>query len=391
MREAAAATANTPTGSTGTGTPAAGRLTVAPQDLERFIATVLRGCAVSERDAATTAGILARTDAWGVFTHGVKCLAGYVARLRAGGLDPRAIPRVEREGPAWAVVDGGAALGMVTSVMAMDLAIAKARAAGVGFVGVRNSCHFGAAGAYAIRAAEAGMIGIAMANDKPSMIVPGARGRVLGNNPLAIAVPCPDGPVLLDMALSTVAGGKIMAARYAGAPIPADWSVDASGEPTTDPQGFLGGGALTPVGGHKGAGLALAVEVLAAVLTGAGVTEEVGAWLHDLDRPSNHGAAFLVLDIAQFLPLADFLARMAALAGGIRAAPRRDGCARISLPGELEQERAAAARAHGIDLPPDVADAVRALAAGSGLALADHGFRPSVPAAPTTAPSRAMP
>ena len=128
---------------------APGGLTVLPSDLERFIGRVLRGCQVSERDAATTAGILARTDAWGVFTHGVKCLVGYAKRLRAGGLDPHGVPRIEREGPAWAMVDGAASLGMVTSVMAIDLAIAKARASGVGFVGVRNSCHFGAAGTYA--------------------------------------------------------------------------------------------------------------------------------------------------------------------------------------------------------------------------------------------------
>ena len=224
---------------------------------------------VGDADARTTADVLVTTDTWGVFTHGVKVLRGYVRRLRAGGLRADARPEIVAAGPAWAIVDGDSALGMVTSVFAMRTAMAKARDCGIGYAGVRNSCHFGAAGYYANMAAAADMIGLAMANDMPSVTAPGARGRVTGSNPLAYAVPTADGrPILLDMATSVVAGGKVAAAHAAGKPIPADWVVDRDGEPTTDPAAFLEGGALRPMAGHKGYGIALLIETLSGVLTG---------------------------------------------------------------------------------------------------------------------------
>ncbi len=400
MREAAAATATTTTTtpSAGTISAAAGRLTVAPEDLERFIAAVLRGCAVSERDAATTAGILARTDASGVFTHGVKCLAGYVARLRAGGLDPRANPRVEREGPAWAVVDGGAALGMVTSVMAMDLAIAKARgrrasatwacATPATFRRRGRLCHPRRRGGH-----DRHRHGQRQAVDdrarrawpRPGQQSPGHR-RALPRRPGA-----PRHGALHRGGRQD--HGRALRRR---APSPPTGRWTRAESPPPIPRASWAAARSPRWAGHKGAGLALAVEVLAAVLTGAGVTEEVGAWLHDLDRPSNHGAAFLVLDIAQFLPLADFArAHGGARGRHPRRPPPRWSAARASAcPVSSSRERAAAARAHGIDLPPDVADAVRALAAGSRPGarrsrLPTIRFRRSP--APTTAPSRAMP
>ena len=169
---------------------------------------------------------------------------------------------------------------MVTSVFAMRTAMDKARECGVGYAGVRNSCHFGAAGYYANLAASADMIGLAMANDTPSVTAPGARGRVTGSNPLAYAVPTSDGqPILLDMATSIVAGGKVAAAHAAGKAIPADWVIGRDGEPTTDPAAFLEGGALRPMAGHKGYGIALLIETLSGVLTGASSTRQIVPWI----------------------------------------------------------------------------------------------------------------
>ena len=150
-------------------------------DLESFCIEALLKCGLSERDARLTADVLVTTDTWGVFTHGTKSLRGYCKRLRAGGLNPAAQPEILKDGPAWAIVDGHSAIGMVTSCFAMNTAIAKARAAGIGFVSVKNSCHFGAAGFYAHMAVAHDMIGQAMANDCPSVTAPGARkcARVL--------------------------------------------------------------------------------------------------------------------------------------------------------------------------------------------------------------------
>ena len=188
--------------------------TISVSDLTDFCVAALRKCGVSEADARTTTDVLVTTDTFGVYTHGVKCLRGYITRLRAGGLKADAVPRVDREGPAWAIVDGQCALGMVTSVFAMNKAIEKAKTAGMAYVGVRNSCHFGAAGYYATLAAKADMIGMAMANDYPSMAILGAKKAVLGTNPFAYAVPAgKNDPIFLDIASSTVAGGKVRIAQ----------------------------------------------------------------------------------------------------------------------------------------------------------------------------------
>ncbi len=161
-------------------------LRITPGDLERFVVDVLKTTGVSAADALTTARVLVTTDTWGVFTHGSKLLKGYVRRLKGGGLKAAGVPKVRAEGPAWASIDGDSSLGMVTSTAAMDLAIAKSRKCGIGVVGVRNSCHFGGAGYYAVMAAEQGMIGMATANDTPSMTAPGGARPRDGNQSLGL-------------------------------------------------------------------------------------------------------------------------------------------------------------------------------------------------------------
>ena len=347
----------------------AGSARVSAADLHAFCVAALTKVGVGDADARTTADVLVTTDTWGVFTHGVKALRGYVRRLQAGGLRADAHPEIVDAGPAWAVVDGHSALGMVTSVFTMRVAMAKARECGVGYAGVRNSCHFGAAGYYASLAAAADMIGLAMANDTPSVTVPGARGRVTGSNPLAYAVPTGDGrPILLDMATSIVAGGKVAAAHEAGKQIPADWVIDPDGEPTTDPAAFLAGGALRPMAGHKGYGIALLIETLSAVLTGALLTRQVVPWIvGDPALPTGHGAAFLAVDVAALMPIAVFKQRVDGLAREIREAPKARGVERIYLPGEMEWERRETALREGIVLPADVVASVAALAEELGV------------------------
>ena len=219
------------------------RAAVSVEDLRAFCVEALQKVGVGEEDARTTADVLVTTDSWGVFTHGVKALKGYVRRIRAGGIRADARPRITAEGPGWAIVDGGSGLGMVTSTFAMRAAIAKARACGIGYAGVFNSCHFGAAGYYAAMAAAEDMIGLAMANDTPSVTAPGASGRVTGSNPLAYAVPTGSGPpILLDMATSTVAGGR--------SPPPMRW---ASRSPRDGSSASTAGRRRTPAPSSPGA------------------------------------------------------------------------------------------------------------------------------------------
>ena len=218
-------------------------LRVSIDDLHSFCVAALTKVGVSQADAATTADVLVTTDSWGVFTHGVKALRGYIRRIRGGGLNPTARPQVVDSGPGWAIVDGHSALGMVTSVLAMQTAIDKARACGIGFVGVRNSCHFGAAGYYPYLAAKQDLIGIAMANDIPSVTAPDARAD---HREQSAGVCRPQWQRLADHARhGHEHRGRRKSRRRAcsGKPIPDNWVIDSAGVPSTDPAAFIHGGA----------------------------------------------------------------------------------------------------------------------------------------------------
>ena len=325
------------------------------EDLEGFCVEAMLKRGMRHEDARVTANVLVTTDSWGVHTHGTKHLRMYLERVRAGGIDAQAVPRVTAEGPGWAMMDARKAMAMICSHRAMELAIEKARASGTGYVGVKQSTHFGAAGFYANMAADKGMIGIAMSNVDANMTVPGARGGGIGNNPFAYAVPAgEEHPVMLDVALSTVAAGKIFAARDRKEAIPDNWIVDENGVPTTNTADYPRIGTLLPMAAHKGYGLAVMVEVLAAVLTGASMTKDVKSWVLDLDQCTDEGHAFIALDVGAMMPLDLFKQRMDAMIRGIKASPLARGSERIYLPGEKEWEKREEAVRNGISLPDDV-------------------------------------
>lgn len=330
-----------------------GRVRVA--DLEAYCVNAMLKAGMREEDARTTAQVLVTSDTWGIYTHGTKQLRPLLIHMRDGGLDPHATPQIAAEGAAWAHVDGHYAMPPVTAVMAMRAAIAKARTAGIGFAGVMHSSHFGAAGYYAMMAAEVDMIGLAMTNVDPFMTVPGAKGRVLGTNPITYAVPTgKERPVFLDMATSTVAASKVFAAETLGKSIPDTWIVDRDGKPSTDPSELLKGGAMQPMAGYKGYGIALLIEILAGVLTGAAFTTDLKTWIIDTGARINQGHAFLAIDPQIMMPIDQFKARMDELVVRIKATPTAPGAERIYLPGEMEWGRRDDALVNSIPLPEDV-------------------------------------
>jgi LDH2 family malate/lactate/ureidoglycolate dehydrogenase len=351
-------------------TPA--RRAVSHSALQRFAAKAFQRAGLNDGDAEIGAEALALTDAWGVHTHGTNLLPDYLRRLRNGGLRVQGKPHVTAEGPAWAKVDGDSALAMVTSAFAMRTAVNKARRCGIAYVGVRNSCHYGAAGVYAWQAAREGLIGLSMANDKPSVAAPGSRGRVMGTNPISYAVPAGRyRSIMLDMSVATAAAAKVWAALARGEKIPNTWLLDADGKPTTDPNDFPKGGALQPAAGHKGYGIALLIETLAGVLSGAAITNAVGGWLlGDLSTPTDHGAAFIAIDVKVMMPMDDFTRRVEGLVDEIHNAPRAEGVERIYLPGEKEWECYDRSMKTGIVLPPDVIEKLERAAELSQLDLA---------------------
>jgi len=330
-------------------------MNISLDQLSTFGREVFRQAGLSQADAATATDTLLAADSWGIHTHGLKNLGGYVKRLNAGGINPLGQARVTAEGPAWARVDGDASLGMIGSTFAMRQAIRKAAVSGIGFAGLCNSCHFGAAGCYASLAADEGMIGIAMCNDTPTVTVPGARGPVLGSNPIAYAVPAGEQLVLLDIATSTVAGGKVFSAAALGESIPEGWIVDEQGRPATDPSTFPAKSTLTPMAAHKGYGLALLVEILSGVLTGAAVAGSVLSYAYDdPSKPTNHGASFVAIQIEALMARAEFDKRMQSLIEEIKNAPKVAGAQHILIPGEREQKYKSKALEEGVNLPDDV-------------------------------------
>ena len=328
---------------------------VSADELHAFCIKALRLAGASDSHAQITADTLVMTDTWGVFTHGTKLLRDYIRRVRGGGLKTDVEPQVVAGGPAWSIVDGGSCLGHVTSAFAMNDAIARAKTSGIAYVGVKNSCHFGAAGYYAWLAAKEGLIGIAMANDIRSVAAAGSRLCVTGSNPIAYAVPTGGDPILLDIAISTVAGGKVYAAFQRGEPIPDNWIIDSEGRPTTDSSLYPASAALTPMANHKGYGIALLIETLSGLLTGANITWQVGSWIwHDPSLPTNHGAAFLAIDIAKIMPPDQFAIRVTHLVDEIHASPTADGVERLLIPHEREWNHRRKALVEGINLPSDV-------------------------------------
>ncbi len=341
---------------------------VSVKELQRFSTAALIKAGMRAKNAEEAAQVLVETDAFGVLSHGTKNLYQYILKMQAGGLDAQAEPSVIKEGPAWALLDGNAALGMLTGRRAMDLAIKKARACGIAYVGVKNSCHFGAAGYYANLAAFAGMIGLSMSNGDPVMAVPNAAGVTIGNNPFAFAAPMKGGKsVFLDIALSNVAALKVVMAKEKGARVPLTWLVDENGRPTDDPSGFPGHSSLQPMGAHKGYGFAMMVEILAAVLTGAGMLSEIVSWNLKLPEKNKVGHAFIAVDVAQMMDMALFEERMARMVEELHNAPKAKDAERIFVPGEMEWEkREKALAADRIELTDVMAENMEKLSALTG-------------------------
>lgn len=326
------------------------------QHLSDFARRVLESAGACRPDAEITADALTTADAFGVFTHGTKLLPGYLRRLKAGGIRSDGKPRIVDEGPAWAVIDGDAAMGQVIGVFAMDVAMRKARSCGIGYAGVQNSNHFGAAGYYPLRAVKEQMIGLAMCNDTPSVAAPGSRGAIVGTNPIAYAIPAGDrDPIFFDAAMSTVAGGKVYAALQLGKAIPGDWLIGPDGHPTSEGALYPDFASLAPMGGHKGYGIALLIETLSGILTGAGVTRQVRSWMAgEAAEPTLHGAAFVAIDCRVISSSNDFEKRVQGLMDEIHAAPAADGVEAVMVPGEREWTAWRRAVSAGIMLPPDV-------------------------------------
>jgi len=345
--------------------------TFASDRLSEIAARLLRAAGLSSASAETIAGSLVDADRRGIHSHGVMLLPMYVDRIAAGSVSTAERAEVVVDHGAVAVLDARHVPGQLSGDQAMKLAIDKAAIYGVGVVAVRNAFHFGAAARYVSWAARRGYIGLAMANTRPLMPAPGGASPVVGNNPLAMGVPRPDDePVVLDMALSAAALGRIRLAAQVGEAIPSTWATDATGRPTTDPAAAIDG-MLLPAGGAKGFGLALMVDVLTGVLSGGGFGQRVAGLYSDATVPNNCAHTFLALDPAAFGPPDGFATRFSELTAEVTASPTTDPKVRVVLPGQSEAERARRTAVDGVAIDAAVLASLHALAQRLGVDLTD--------------------
>ena len=343
------------------------RVLVAVADAEDFVVRVMGAYDVPSADAAVVAQCLLRADLRGVTTHGLMRLPVYTDRLRRRLVSARPDLVVTRTTAATARVDGGNALGFVVAHRAMSEAIALAREAGIGMVGARHSNHFGMAASYVLQATEAGLAAMVFTNASPAMPPWGGREPMLGTSPLAFGVPGPGGrSIVLDMSPSVASRGKIRQAARRGEQIPAGWALDSGGAPTTDPAAALRGVVL-PMGGPKGSGLSLFMDIFGGVLTGAAFAGEVGDQYKDLDRAQDVGHLFLALRPDLFVTARELASRVETLAGRIGDGPLAAGFDEILLPGEGEERAEARHRAEGIDYTQGDIELLRAEAERAGV------------------------
>jgi LDH2 family malate/lactate/ureidoglycolate dehydrogenase len=336
---------------------------ISGDSLSAFAGSLLAGAGVPSHKASIAATSLVASNLRGVDSHGVQLVPYYIEQLLASGCDPAADGRVVSESGCCLTFDGQNGLGQWVAHTCCEHAIRIAGRLGVGMVTARESNHFGAAAWWAQKMRGDGRIGIAICN--ASSIVPpwqGKRGRI-GTNPICMSVP---GPFLLDMATSTVAAGRIYKAFIEGKPeIPAGWAFDSEGVPTTDTTAAYRG-LLTPLGGYKGSGLAMMVEILCSVLSGGAMCDEVGA-IRNLDKKVRTSQTFLAIDIARFMPVAEFTARVEHLVNLMKSTPPAAGYDEVLVAGDPEWRAEAERQANGIPLTGASWDALCKSAARVGV------------------------
>lgn len=339
---------------------------IAQDRLLDLAARALQSCGLAAQDARDAARILVIADLFGLSTHGVHRVISYGERLKIGGINARAVIRVEKKSPAIAMVDGDNGIGTLVGTRALEAAIAAARETGVGVAFARSSNHFGPIASYAWIAAQAGFASIIGSNASTTIAPSGGSDARLGNNPLGLCVPNPDpggDPVMLDMAMSVVARAKIRRALDRGETIPDTWATDSLGRPTADPRTALDG-FLQTIGGYKGYGLALMVDLFAGLLSGSAYLTHVKSWVDEPTEAQNLGHVFILIDTAK-LGLPDLGARISDFAAILRASPPSDPAVPVRLPGEAEFARMRLQRKEGMHIDAAVLDFLEA-AAGTG-------------------------
>jgi LDH2 family malate/lactate/ureidoglycolate dehydrogenase len=331
-----------------------------------LVTRIFLRCGMRDAEAAYLASTLVDADVRGVHSHGVLRVPEYVKKLMAGGVDPRGTPAVVHDFGACQVVDGGNSMGQIGVRFAMERAIERAQTTGIAAVAVRGSNHCGALANYVLQAVARDTIGIVTTNALPTMAPWGGAQRLLGINPLSIGIPAAEEwPIVYDAAFSATAHGKIRVYQQRGQRLPEGWALDAEGHPTTDPAAAIDG-LLLPIGGFKGANLALIMGILSSMLSGASYGTELGD-MYAGPRPGHDGHFVSAIRIEAFENAERFKSRVDAAVRELHATALAPGFDRVYAPGEKEFLCEREYRATGIPLTRQTVDDVIAAAAALGL------------------------
>jgi ureidoglycolate dehydrogenase (NAD+) len=339
-----------------------------PQPLSEICSLILQKNGVPIEDAKTVSDSLVDADLRGVSSHGVIRMSIYLNRLEKGVMAKQTAVVTMNETESTAVLDGGYGIGQVVSQRAIDLLLEKAKNANLAAISVRRSNHFGAAAYWASQLLEHNMIGFVVSNVEPLMPPPGGAAAKVGNNPIAMAIPAGDEkPIVVDMATSVVPLGKILAAKSKGQEIPLGWAVDRSGEPTTNPDDVVQGGFLFPVGGPKGYGLAVLVDILSAVLSNGAIGPDIHSMYQDFENPNDISHFFMALRVDAFMDPTLFKASVDRYIQYMKDTPLTAGAKEIYLPGEIEANNKEKNLIEGIVLPKSVAEELESFGRAAGI------------------------
>jgi LDH2 family malate/lactate/ureidoglycolate dehydrogenase len=338
-------------------------LRVPAQGLEDFTARAFQAVGIPVTSSKTIAELMVRADLQGSEGHGVFRLPQYIRRIQGGAVNVKPRIRIEREAAGMALVNGDNGMGHLVMRFATEKAIEKAKSAGVAWVGVQWSNHAGPASLYASMPLAHDMIGLYLAVGNANHLPPwGGLDMLLSTNPISIAVPAGEEPaIVLDMATTVAAYGKVKTKAQRGERMPEGWMMDRQGRPLTDP-GRANEGFLLPIGGYKGYGLALLFGLLAGTLNGAAMGKDVVDFNADDTTPTNTGHAIVAINVDAFQPVAEFKSRVDALIHDLRSSQRLPGVERIRLPGEGSHAARADRMKNGIPLPAPLAASLDALA-----------------------------
>ncbi len=317
--------------------------------LDRAVTRIFEACGMSRDAARAVTRSLVDADTRGIHSHGVLRVPDYVGKLTEEGVDPKGEPRLVTDAGAALVIDGANNLGAVAMTFAMEKAIARAHDVSLAFAAVRGSNHCGTMELYARMALDAGMIGLAGTNALPTMAPWGGRDKIVGINPLGVAIPGGDrGDFVLDTAFGQTAHGKIRVFAQKGEPIPPDWAFDAQGHPTTHALAALDG-LIRPIGDHKGVGLGMAIGMLSALLSGGAYGLETGNMV-DGPKPGVDSHFVMAINVAAFQDLDMVRARVDCILGEMRESRPAEGYDRLYTPGEIEADLEVKFHREGIPL-----------------------------------------